>query len=346
MNRDWSIRRRARSGFTLIELLVVIAVIAVLIALLLPAVQSARESARRIQCVSNLKQIALAFQSYHDVHNVFPPGKKGCCWGTWLVSILPYVEQSAMYNAWNHHGNNSPGLPTGYDFDLRYFGAANRTVTSTRMNLYLCPSDQFNAPISETMDGKTYACTSQNYAANFGNTVQVQTDFQGIAFGGAPFVDIGSPLGDHSMPARRPIGMSSIIDGTSATLAASEVIVGQGIDLRGFSWWGDAAGFEAYRLARQLRSAESASLGRERGLLRRQRPLRQGFDPGPGLAGAEHDAGRGDDQRRLVLTDRAIRATLPTVWPLESRRDRVRYMLRRAVGFRMVGPASSFRFRW
>ncbi|MDX2039105.1 MAG: DUF1559 domain-containing protein [Isosphaeraceae bacterium] len=246
MNRDSSIRRRGRSGFTLIELLVVIAVIAVLIALLLPAVQSARESARRIQCVSNLKQIGLAFQSYHDVHNVFPPGKKGCCWGTWLVSILPYVEQSAMYNAWNHHGNNSPGLPTGYDFDLRYFGAANRTVTSTRVNLYLCPSDQFNAPISETMDGKTYACTSQNYAANFGNTVQVQTDFQGIAFGGAPFVDIGSPLGDHSMPARRPVGMSSITDGTSATLAASEVIVGQGIDLRGFSWWGDAAGFEAY----------------------------------------------------------------------------------------------------
>ena len=93
-----------KRGFTLIELLVVIAIIAVLIALLLPAVQAAREAARRAQCVNNLKQIGLAMHGYHDVENVLPPGKKGCCWGTWLVFVLPYLEQQPLYNAWNSNG--------------------------------------------------------------------------------------------------------------------------------------------------------------------------------------------------------------------------------------------------
>ena len=81
-----------RLGFTLIELLVVIAIIAVLIALLLPAVQSAREAARRAQCTNNLKQIGLAMHNYHDQQGTLPPGVKGCCWGTWLVFVLPYIE--------------------------------------------------------------------------------------------------------------------------------------------------------------------------------------------------------------------------------------------------------------
>ena len=79
-------------AFTVIELLVVIAIIGVLLALLLPAVQSARE-ARAAQCLGNLKQIALAMHQYQNVHSVLPPGKKGCCWGTWLVYALPYLEQ-------------------------------------------------------------------------------------------------------------------------------------------------------------------------------------------------------------------------------------------------------------
>ncbi|MGE3819495.1 MAG: DUF1559 domain-containing protein, partial [Isosphaeraceae bacterium] len=166
--------RSDRRGFTLIELLVVIAIIGVLVALLLPAVQSAREAARRAECVCHLKQIALAMHNYHDVEGVLPPGKKGCCWGTWLISVLPQLEHQALFNAWNSQGGNAPGLPSGYDFDLRYFGPANRTVTSTRIDTYLCPSDGTNAPISETMNGRTYSCTSQNYAVNFGNTSQFQ----------------------------------------------------------------------------------------------------------------------------------------------------------------------------
>jgi prepilin-type N-terminal cleavage/methylation domain-containing protein/prepilin-type processing-associated H-X9-DG protein len=233
-------------GFTLIELLVVIAITGVLIALLLPAVQSAREASRRARCVNNLKQIGLAIHQYHDAHLVLPPGKKGCCWGTWLVYALPHLEQSALFNAWNSYGINSPGVPEGYDLDLRYFGVANRTVTSTRLEVYLCPSDRTNAPITAAMNGITYACTSQNYAGNFGNTIVIQTDFQGVRFAGAPFVDIGSPLADYDRPGRPTVGFNAFLDGLSHTALLSEVVVGQGQDLRGFSWWGDAATFEAY----------------------------------------------------------------------------------------------------
>ena len=130
----------------------------------------------------------------------FPRVKKGCCWGTWLVYTLPYLEQQPLFDAWNSCGINADGAPTNYDVDLRYFGVANQTVTSTFINAYLCPTDQTNAPISATTNGKSYACTSQNYAVNFGNTLVIQTDFQDIAFGGAPFVDIGSPNGDYSQP--------------------------------------------------------------------------------------------------------------------------------------------------
>ena len=238
--------RRPKPGFTLLELLVVIAMIGVLLALLLPAVQSSREAARRAQCTGNLKQIALAMHNYVGVHSVLPPGKKGCCWGTWLVYVLPELEQQPLYNAWNSCGINSPGVPANYDLDLRYFGAANVTVTSTRLGVYLCPSDFSNAPITAAVNGRTYACTSQNYAANFGNTTVLQTDYQGIPFGRAPFVDIGSPFGDYGQPARATVGFNAITDGTSNTLLLSEVVVGQGVDLRGFSWWGDAATFETF----------------------------------------------------------------------------------------------------
>src|SRR5687768_8399081 len=84
--------RKRRSGFTLVELLVVIAIIGVLVALLLPAVQAAREAARRSQCTNNLKQIALGTHNYADTYQQrFPAGAYACCCGTWLVAILPYV---------------------------------------------------------------------------------------------------------------------------------------------------------------------------------------------------------------------------------------------------------------
>src|SRR5262245_3028814 len=115
-----------RSGFTLIELLVVIAIIAVLIALLLPAVQAAREAARRAQCTNNLKQLGLAIANYESANTVLPSGDtygvgngfcsspgfgNGCQNTPWFVLMLPYIEQSTLYNAFNAPiGVEGPGL--------------------------------------------------------------------------------------------------------------------------------------------------------------------------------------------------------------------------------------------
>src|SRR5690606_35055698 len=87
---------KVRPGFTLVELLVVIAIIGTLVALLLPAVQAAREAARRSQCVNNLKQLGTSMQNYHDTYRELPKGNVSCCWGTWQMAILPFIEQTQL----------------------------------------------------------------------------------------------------------------------------------------------------------------------------------------------------------------------------------------------------------
>jgi prepilin-type N-terminal cleavage/methylation domain-containing protein/prepilin-type processing-associated H-X9-DG protein len=250
----------SRRGFTLIELLVVIAIIAVLIALLLPAVQSAREAARRAQCVNNLKQIGLGMHNYQSANNCLPPGCKGCCWGTWLIFLLPNIEQQALYNSWNSLGNylvaNGP-----MDSNLRYVGACNITVTSSRINAYMCPSDGGNTSLTSINTGGKYV-TSQNYMVNFGSTNYEQDPMtiNGLTypFLGAPFTDIGAPIPDS--PIGGTSGMANVIsptvnfaaitDGLSNTLMVSEAVVGQSVsghnDLRGFSHWAFAAQFTGF----------------------------------------------------------------------------------------------------
>ena len=109
-------KRTSRWAFTLVELLVVIAIIGVLVALLLPAVQSAREAARRMQCTNNLKQIGLAMHNYHGANNTFPSGSMigrpgAWSWGpAWGVSILPYAEQTVLFDQFDHRGVNGGGV--------------------------------------------------------------------------------------------------------------------------------------------------------------------------------------------------------------------------------------------
>ena len=225
-------RRRSpatRFGFTLVELLVVIAIIGILVALLLPAVQAAREAARRMSCGNNIKQITLAMHNYHDKYNVLPVGAYSCCWGTWQPAILPYIEQSNIGDLYDNNGKYD--VPNA---NWRYSGPLNRTVVSTRFAVLTCPSSDVRATPIATI-------TSHNYAVNYGNTHYGQSNLNGVIFAGAPFSPIAS-----TTQAPQELGFHSILDGTSNTLMIGEVRQGFGSDLRGFTWWGDASGFETY----------------------------------------------------------------------------------------------------
>src|SRR5262249_10813840 len=127
-------------GFTLVELLVVIAIIGVLVALLLPAVQAARESARRTQCSNNLKQVVLAMTQYSDTYRgAFPVAEYNLGWGTWLVGLLPYIEQKALFDQYKGFGGlNASG---GIDTNLVYSASINLPVTKVQLQAYSCPSD-------------------------------------------------------------------------------------------------------------------------------------------------------------------------------------------------------------
>jgi len=160
---------RWRRGFTLIELLVVIAIIAILIALLLPAVQQAREAARRTQCRNNLKQMGLALHNYHDNYKTFPNGNVASSvggWGaSWYMRILPYVDQAPVYNRLTfsgaHHGWTYSD-PTG-DFS----GAANANVLrGIVFSFALCPS----SPLEKLRDAGNANITNANYWGIMGAT--------------------------------------------------------------------------------------------------------------------------------------------------------------------------------
>ncbi len=213
-------------GFTLIELLVVIAIIAVLIALLLPAVQAARASARRIQCVNNMKQLGIAMHNYHDVISTFPIGRMGInrpagsapypfdpaganSRRTWAWMILPYLEQKAVYQSINFSLNyNAPNH-------------ANDTALGALNACYVCPAD----PNMGYLETGSYHVYKGNYMANWGNTHYDQDGNPATnPFTTGPLNDnvpfLGAPFGlDKSF------GLQTIVDGSSNTLLMSEVII-------------------------------------------------------------------------------------------------------------------------
>jgi len=246
--------RLGRRGFTLIELLVVIAIIAILIGLLLPAVQKVREAAARMTCTNNLKQIALANMNYESANGTFLPGvgQNGCCWGTWMIPIMPYMEQNALFNIYTNFGGLDP-LP-------RYAAGVNATVAETRLKTFTCPSD------TPQFWGGTY--TMHSYVLNAGNTSLFQVGFPlGCTNPGCATPFLGAPFGfyensdlsdDSTMPYTSPPSnplqgrmgrqrrVTEIKDGTSNTLCASEIIQDQNGGIRGYTWWGGSAGFTGY----------------------------------------------------------------------------------------------------
>jgi len=152
--------RRRRAAFTLIELLVVISVIAVLIALLLPAVQQSREAARRGQCANHLKQVGLAIHNFEQVNTTLPSSRLGPQHATWLVQILPFMEQANLYNSWN--------LTNTYYLQ-------STTVRTTSISAYSCPtrrgpmqSTQFEVSSTGLPDTQQYPGVLGDYAGNGG----------------------------------------------------------------------------------------------------------------------------------------------------------------------------------
>jgi prepilin-type N-terminal cleavage/methylation domain-containing protein/prepilin-type processing-associated H-X9-DG protein len=203
-------RSQRRPGFTLIELLVVIAIIAVLIALLLPAVQAAREAARRAQCVNNLKQIGLAVHNYHSAINSLPPGHLGTGWNDWsaVVMLLPYMEQTPLYNSINFANTGNSANPDANGANA--VNNINGTVFRAKLNVLLCPSDT---------DRLTNGLGHQNYCGNAGTAPEAFFDNNKHGACNGCFFSINNC---------RPIGFQNIQDGLSNTACFSEKVMGIG----------------------------------------------------------------------------------------------------------------------
>lgn len=222
---------RRRRAFTLIELLVVIAIIAVLIALLLPAVQQAREAARRTQCKNNLKQFGLAFANYHDVFNRFPQGGNiGCCDQgpsiSYMVRLFPYMDQAPLYNQFNMTAGNSPN--DAFNAAM-YTAPAVPPNTRTSISMAICPSD------SHGFAGNVWPGTPWSVSNYDGSAGSMGFDSPngsckpynaGVLMGVGNWGDGNDPNTVSGMGTRggSSIGIKDVSDGTSNVIHMGEVI--------------------------------------------------------------------------------------------------------------------------
>jgi len=221
-----------RSGFTLVELLVVIAIIGMLIALLLPAVQAAREAARRMTCSNHLKQIALGMHNHHDIHNALPEffiahwdnpkvgeGSKNWYGLNWQARILPFIEQQPLYDLLL----STPLIPRTdgvapyyYVWDHIYnYASEMQQYNITRVSVRLCPSH--GGVLSEP--GTIYARWRTNYVVNMGSTNMYQEELtDGVAPNTTTWQSLGVPF-----QIQKAKGFEEITDGTSNTFLLSEI---------------------------------------------------------------------------------------------------------------------------
>lgn len=271
---DCSARRRFRLsrqelGFTLVELLVVIAIIGVLVAILLPAVQAAREAARRMQCANNLKQIALATHNFHDANREYPVGlgyfgqKSSSCAGNgrhyWTYRIMPFLELETIYDLINPRMKHTDGYYNSLD-------ANTIRAWQTVINTYQCPSDTHVLITGTSWNYNQY--TQSNYAGCFSphgflaepEASSICLSVHGMNGGQAttanPTVISTGPL--KTRPGRSIFNffgkrrtVKDVSDGTSHTVAFSEAVAGGEVsggnaDFRG-AWWADqGVGYSHY----------------------------------------------------------------------------------------------------
>lgn len=218
--------KKSLSGFTLVELLVVIAIIGILISLLLPAVQSAREAARRMQCSNNMKQTVLAMHNYHDSNKVFPPmgGSRGGC--PWCVSrqsfsalarSLPYAEQTNLHNLIDYNASLYVNNALDSSIDPTCEAAA-----ATPIAMFRCPSD---AGKERTEAFSSYSGVTPTATTNIVVCIGSGVDYNYDASWKTNGIFFGDKTGSEttSMPG---LGIAEILDGTTNTIIISETIIG------------------------------------------------------------------------------------------------------------------------
>jgi len=225
-------------GFTLVELLVVIAIIGVLVALLLPAVQSAREAARRMSCSNHLKQYGLAIQNYHDTFNVFPINATGTAGSapprlTWQVRILPFMEQKPVFDAIDFTLADPRRLPV----------AGGMILWAVSPPYTHCPSDAFQ----KVMLSGTAARAQCNYGGSLGSQnvdgttpgkCQPYKAFEQVMTGGNPRFGEMSPINKARVSgifafSAVVLRIADVTDGTSNTLLLGEVLPGCQVNYNG-----------------------------------------------------------------------------------------------------------------
>jgi len=198
-------RSKRPCGFTLVELLVVIAIIGVLVGLLLPAVQAAREAARRMQCSNNLKQLSLGCHMFHDTNRALPSTMLADQWATWAVLIMPYIEQGNSYNAW----------------DLRLTYYAQPANAGSDLPVFHCPSHTSvgqRGTVGNTRYGTTGPPGWSDYAASWG---AIRYDDIGAMARAKGFS--GGPVLRSIINWKHPTSFGSITDGTSNTALIGEM---------------------------------------------------------------------------------------------------------------------------
>jgi prepilin-type N-terminal cleavage/methylation domain-containing protein/prepilin-type processing-associated H-X9-DG protein len=234
-------RSRKRIAFTLIELLVVIAIIAILIALLLPAVQQAREAARRTQCKNSLKQLGLAFHNYHDTFQSFPFGwslGSNLHLSNYGVMLLPYLDQAPLYNQWS---SAVPAIneAVAVGFQTQAMVDQNLQVIQTPLAVFMCASAignlKHNYQLPANAGGAGVPPLSINWTAarsDYCATTGILSPYSVFAFGPSPTGDRAGILVQTGMGGKPITRMRDVVDGTSNTFLLGERFGGTDIYMK------------------------------------------------------------------------------------------------------------------